>query len=95
MGAVAEQTVDLVGDGLEGGRVGGGAQVGDDLLAHGGRDVEFLLAAGGEEELDDGVEFGAVDASCGGVEGLEVGHGGFLDDGDCADFGLDRAEGVG
>lgn len=47
--AVAEQAVNMVGDGLQSGRVGGDVQVGDGLLAEVGRDVKLLLGAGDEE----------------------------------------------
>lgn len=57
--AVAEELVDVVGDGLEVDGVRGGLQAEDGLLAHRGRDVELLFGSGEEEGLDDDVEFRA------------------------------------
>lgn len=61
VGAVAEEAVDVVGDGLEGRGVRRRLQLGDGLLAEGGGEVEFLFGAGAEEEVDDGVELAAGD----------------------------------
>lgn len=97
VGAVAEEAVDVVGDGLEGRGVRGGLEFGDGLLAEGGGQVEFLFGAGAEEEVDDGVELAAGDGG-GGAEELGGGGGGVfkvgaLDEGGGAG-GFGGAEGV-
>lgn len=101
VGAVAQEAVDVIGDGFQGGRVGGHAQVGDGLLSEHGRDVELLVAAGGEEELDYRVEFGPGYLACRGVEeldALEFGSGGGrlrIGTGErCAFLGFGGADGV-
>ncbi len=54
--AVPEQLVDVIGNGLEAGRVGRVMQVLEGLGAHGGRDVELLLGTGCQVPIDDGAE---------------------------------------
>jgi len=74
--AVAKEAVDMIGDRLQGGRVRRHMEICDGLLTERRRDVELLLRAREQEQVDDGVEFTPANRDSlekiGGREGLGV-----------------------